>query len=318
MTGSGAPRVALIGVGRFGVNHLRVLRQLDRERTIEFAGVVGRSPRRARQLAERFGVRAYPSLAHALGAGLDVVDVATPSSTHAALVRRCLPAAHVFVEKPLALTVDECARLYRLARAHSRLLGVGHIFRFNAAVARAKAILRGRARPYLIRAEITGWSPPPGDTGAIVTYLHVFDLLDELLEKAPLSTVCVGRVTAGRDHFERQATLVLRYSGGLSAVLEVGWIGGQRRRVLEISLPRLFLRCDLVRQIIELHRPGRPTVAQRLYRREPLRLELEDFVRAVRRGGGLRPEPAAVLRVMRMVRDAERSARLGRPVRWRG
>jgi UDP-N-acetylglucosamine 3-dehydrogenase len=308
--------VALIGVGRFGRNHLRVLKALHRARRIDFAGVVGRNPRRARAISRRFRVNAYLSLHEALADDLDVVDIATPASTHASLVRRSIPHAHVFVEKPLALTSRECAGLYRLARRHSRLLGVGHIFRFNNAVAQVKRILSRRARPHLIRIELTGWSEPPGDVGAIITYLHVFDLLDELIGTPPRETIPIKSV-AGRGGFERHAVVALAYPRGLSAIVEVGWIGGVKRRILEISFEDLLVRSDLVSQTVELYRPGQPSRVLRCYRREPLRLEIEHFLGALRGRHHLRPSPAEVLSVMRMARDAQKAIRRGRPVRWR-
>lgn len=315
MSAAARPRVALVGVGQFGRHHLRVLQDLHRERRIDLRGVVGRTPARARALAARFGVAAYRSLGAALRDGLDLVDIATPAGTHERLVRRCLPHAHVFVEKPLAGTVAACARLFRLAARHRRRLGVGHVFRFNAAVARLRALVRRAGRPHAVRIELTGWAArPPRDAGAIATYCHVFDVLDELLGESPVSTECLGRwPSRGREAY---ALLALRYRGGLTAVAEVGWIGGARRRRLEIAWPRLTVTCDLAAQTVTLDRPGRAPRTLRLMRAEPLRNELVHFLEVLRRRRSPRPAPADVLRVMRHVGDAERSSRTGRVVPW--
>ena len=308
--------MVLVGVGRFGQNHLRVLKALHASRRIDFAGVVGKSARRAHEISVQFGVQAYPSLEAALANGLDVIDIATPASTHAALVRRSLPHAHVFVEKPLALTAEECARLYALAGRHSRLLGVGHIFRFNDAVSQVKRIISRRARPHLIRIDMTGSSEPPTDVGAILTYLHVFDLLDELIEAPPRETIPITSVM-GKAGLERHAVVALAYPRGLSAVVEVGWIGGAKRRVLEVSFEDLLVRCDLVSQTVELSHATRPSRVLQRYRREPLRREIEHFLDALRGRHHLRPSPREVLRVMRMAGDAQKALRRGRPVKWR-
>jgi UDP-N-acetylglucosamine 3-dehydrogenase len=310
------PRVALIGVGRFGRTHLRVLRSLHRRRLIELAGLVGRTPAGVRRLGARLGVRAYRSLDEALSDGLDVADIVTPASVHVRLVERCLRAAHVFVEKPLAPTARACRNLYRQARRQRRLLGVGHIYRFNAAVERVKRLLRGGERPYLVRVEITGRTPAPTDIGAVLTFLHVFDVLDELFDGPPGSIACLGRVIEPGRPFESYAAFALRYPRGLTAIAELGWIGGERRRRLEVAFADLRVQCDLVRQRIELHRSGRGVRVVSLDQREPLRLELTSFLRAVRRGGSLRPTPAQVLRVMRTGDRARQAARTGQPVAW--
>jgi UDP-N-acetylglucosamine 3-dehydrogenase len=306
-----------VGVGQFGRHHLRVLQDLHRERRIELRGVVGRTPARARALGARFDVTTYRSLDAALRDGLDLVDIATPAGTHERLVRRCLPHAHVFVEKPLARTAAAGVRLYRVAARHRRRLGVGHIFRFNRAVARLRALVRSKGRPHAVRIELTGWAAkPPRDVGAVATYLHVFDVLDQLLGEPPLSSECLGRSPSrGR---EAHALLALRYRGGLTAVAEVGWIGGVRRRRLEVAWPRLSVSCDLAAQTMTLDRPGRAPRTLRVPGGEPLRDEIVHFLHVLRGHRGPRPAPAEVLRVLRLVDDAKASWRTGRAVRWRG
>lgn len=308
------PRVALIGAGRWGRNHLRVLRALHRAGRVDFAGVVARNARRARAISAEHGVRAYARLEDALADRIDIVDIAAASSAHGSLVRRSIPHAHVFVEKPLALTVAECASLYRLARRHSRLLGVGHIFRFNHAVTQVKRILARRTRPHAIRIEMTGSSRPPDDTGAVLTFLHAFDLLDELVGP-PRMTIPIVRVRSGA-RLESYAVVALAYPPALAAIVEVGWIGGPRRRVLEVSFEKVQVRSDLVRQTVELAGPTRRS-ERRYYRAEPLRLELEHFMGAVRGRHAVRPSPADVLRVMQMAQDARTALGRGRAVRWR-
>jgi UDP-N-acetylglucosamine 3-dehydrogenase len=309
-------RVVLVGVGRFGRNHLRVLQAFDRAGRIELAGVVVSSAARARALARRFGVHAYPLLDAALADGIDVVDLATPARTHASLVRCSLPHAHVFVEKPLALTAGECGRLFELARRHSRVLGVGHIFRFNHAVSRIRRMLARGRRPHWIRVEMTGSSPPPDDVGAVLTFLHVFDVLDQLVETPPRRTIPIARVV-GHSGLESHAVVSVAYPHGLSALVEVGWIGGAKRRVLEVSFEDRLVRCDLVSQVIEVLRASRPPRVLRAFRGEPLRDEIVHFLDAIRRGREPRPSPAEVLRVMKMVGDAQRALTRGSAVSWR-
>src|SRR5262245_48224104 len=120
--------VLLIGLGRWGEKHLRVLRQLG------VALWVADVSRERLQWAVRNGVestRAVPDYRVALP-HVEAADIVTPADTHWTVARECLSAGlSCFVEKPLARTLDEGRALHAEAQAAGRLVQVGHIFRFH-------------------------------------------------------------------------------------------------------------------------------------------------------------------------------------------
>jgi len=127
------PRILLIGAGRFGREHLAEWRRLDAQGEATLAGVVTRANLGPLHGSDA-GVAVHAELSDALLRDVDAVDIVTPPHTHAALVRRCLPFAHVLVEKPLATSPEEAAGLVACARANGHVLAVGHLFRFHPVV----------------------------------------------------------------------------------------------------------------------------------------------------------------------------------------
>jgi predicted dehydrogenase len=121
-------RVAVIGAGSFGSNHVRVLRQMD----VDLAGVFDIDGELAQKVASEHATTAIRSL-NDLRA--DAVVVATPTVTHESLATQMMNAGmDVLVEKPIADSAAAGERLTRLAEERGRVLQVGHLERFNPAV----------------------------------------------------------------------------------------------------------------------------------------------------------------------------------------
>src|SRR5581483_7247612 len=103
-------RVGLVGAGYVASRHLLALRDLPH---VEVAGIVDADPARAQALATKFGIpRVGRSLDELAGCGLNVVHVLTPPESHCSLTLQALDMnCHVFVEKPMAESVEECDRM---------------------------------------------------------------------------------------------------------------------------------------------------------------------------------------------------------------
>ena len=123
-------KILLLGIGRWGSNHLRVLHSLPVE-----LFVAETDPKRldaARQLG--LGDQHLTTDHRKFAANVDGAVVVTPAQTHYDLCREFLEAGKdVFVEKPIALHSKDARALVELAEQRKRLLQVGHIFRFDPA-----------------------------------------------------------------------------------------------------------------------------------------------------------------------------------------
>jgi predicted dehydrogenase len=120
---------AVIGSGFIGTVHIENLRRLG----VNVRGLLGSSPERGEQAADRIGLpRAYPSLEALLDdPAVDAVHVTSPNQLHFPQVKQILAAGrHVVCEKPLAVTSAESAELVRLAAASDRISAVNYNIRF--------------------------------------------------------------------------------------------------------------------------------------------------------------------------------------------
>jgi len=123
--------VGVIGVGFLGERHAHIYHRMD---NVQFIGVFDIKPRRAKSIARKYKTECFPSL-ESLLTQVDAVSVVTPTIDHCHVTKKCLArACHVMVEKPMTNTVKEAEELLRLAEANQRILQVGHVERFNAAV----------------------------------------------------------------------------------------------------------------------------------------------------------------------------------------
>ncbi len=137
-------RVGLIGAGYVAAHHLRALNALP---FIEVVGICDRDRSRAETLAKKFRAGAvYTDLASMAAAKPDVIHVLTPPEFHCELALQAMDmGCHVFVEKPMAETVEECERMVEHARARGVTLSVNHSDRFDPVVLEAIRIARSGA-----------------------------------------------------------------------------------------------------------------------------------------------------------------------------
>ena len=131
-------RTAVIGVGYLGRFHAQKYRALPGS---ELVGVVDPSPQARSAVSEELGVPGYADYRELLGA-VDAVSIVTPTPMHHPIAKAFLESgAHVLVEKPMTVTSAEGESLIATARRANRIVQVGHLERFNAAVQALQPIL---------------------------------------------------------------------------------------------------------------------------------------------------------------------------------
>ena len=134
-------RAGILGAGYVASYHLRALRALD---SVEVVGIADPDTPKARELAEKFGVPGvFGGLEELMSARPDVVHILTPPQFHGELAIQAMKmGCHVFVEKPMAETVEECDRMIETARETGRVLSVNHSARMDPIVLEALKLLR--------------------------------------------------------------------------------------------------------------------------------------------------------------------------------
>lgn len=317
-------KVLLIGLGRWGEKHLRVLGELGVELWVADVS----AERRA--FAVKAGVasgRAVEDFRQALP-HVDAVDIVTPADNHLALAGECLRAGRdCFIEKPLTLTVDEGRRLAAIVAETGRVLQVGHIFRFHPVTTalreRIAAGALGRVR--YCTGRFAGFKRPRTDVGVTQTdAIHYFDLFAHLLEREATAVTATLRDHLGRGLDDCSFTTV-EY-GDVPAFVEAGYFAPGTYRDCVIVGERATLDADFgtsdVRVVANRHvetpagwqAPEGSVKTFKATGPEPLRHEIELFLDAVARRGRPAVDVQAGLAALRMVEAAQRSSTLGRRV----
>ncbi len=160
-------RVGLAGAGYVSFYHARALKGL---KDVEIVGIADPDLNRARQVAKEFDIPGvYASLAEMAEAKPDVIHVLTPPALHCQLTLEAFRmGCHVFVEKPMAETPEECDQMTAAAKAAGRILSVNHSARFDPIVLRALDLVRNGACGDLLAVDFFRGSDYPPYAGGPV------------------------------------------------------------------------------------------------------------------------------------------------------
>jgi len=149
---------------------------------------------------------------------IDAVNICTSNETHYEICREALEAGkHVLVEKPMTLNSGEAYKLVDLARAKNRVLSVGHIFRFNKALEKARSLVKSGFFGDLFWLSLR-WTTlmPPIKGRDIITDLapHPFDILNFLLDVWPLKITCKAK-SYRREKLEDIAHIIAEFENNV-------------------------------------------------------------------------------------------------------
>ena len=299
-------RVGVVGAGALGYHHIRLLKKIE---GAEFVGFYDHNPTRAPVVAKELETTAFPSL-EALLERVEAITVVVPTSAHVevgvAVLERGI---HALIEKPLADTLPGAEQLVRVARERGVVLQVGHVERFNRAVRAAAPYLE---EPRFIQIERLAPFQPRGTDVAVILDLMIHDL-DLVLElvRSEVGEVRATGVPILTPHVDI-ANARVEFANGAVAIITASRVSRERTRKVRIFQPTGYFSLDLaqgdghfyrlkagwqglgakqVEEIVEHVKLDAPEA-------EPLKLELESFLRAVRGDGDVVVTGAAGLQAL--------------------
>jgi predicted dehydrogenase/acetyltransferase-like isoleucine patch superfamily enzyme len=319
----GAPKVAVVGCGHWGRNLVRNYHRLG-----ALGAVVDIDPARAREQAAPADAQALTFEAALERADLAGVVLATPAESHAAMAERALAAGkHVFVEKPLALSVGAGRNVVERAAAAGRVLMVGHLLRYHPAFERLQEVIAGGRLGRLQyvysnrlnlgrirREENVFWSFAPHDLSMILA------LAGEMPDRVWAIGSCYLHGTLADV-----TTTHLAFANGINAHVFVSWlhpfkeqklvvVGDAGMAVLDDGMPwpeKLVVyphRIDW-RDGVPMPARAEPEPVAADHQTEPLEVECRHFLDCIRTGERPRTDGAEGLRVLEVLEAAERSMR---------
>jgi predicted dehydrogenase len=251
-------RIGLIGLGRMGQNHLRVLTGMD---PVQIAFIYDADSEKTSQLARQYGVKRSENPEKDLSQ-VDAAIIVTPTTTHAHyidLAARYTP--HLFVEKPLTDSLESTRAVAEIARSRDLRIQVGFIERFNPAVVKLKQV--ALCAPGLVSMDFVR-------TDKVVERNTDVDVvLDLMIHDLDLAMFLAGPVMQAHGHgyapdgitILAHATLV-HENGTLTRILSSKMTEKRVRRI-NITCPELFVEADLLKRELEVH----PQTAEQQYSR---------------------------------------------------
>jgi len=310
VAGTSPLRVAVVGAGAFGRNHLRVYRELqDAGHEVQLVAVVDQSAAVAAEAAAKFGVPGFDSVAACLSSvgRLDAASVCVPTVHHATAAELLLAAGvDLLVEKPLAANLADADRILELARKHQRVVQAGHLERFNPAVTAARRHLH---RPMFFEAHrLSVFTPRSLDVDVVLDLMiHDLDIVLSLVASPVREVRAVGLpVLSNKVDI---ANVRLEFENGCVANFTASRVSTERVRKLRFFQSHQYLSLDFARQdllLIDVAAAAGMDPAQlaalaamaqaagqhpsaglslskvAVEQGEPLRLEIEAFLTAVR------------------------------------
>lgn len=303
-----ALKLGVIGLGSMGQNHLRVLSLL---KGVEIAFIHDADPARQAKLASQYDVAGVDD-ADAAMHGLDAVVIATPTSTHAQWTERA--ARHVrniFVEKPLAGTLDEAKRLADFAAEKGLRIQVGFIERFNPAVQVLKQVLAKSERVISVDFTRTNKVSARITDVDVVTDLMIHDIDLAMFINGPVKAVSAQGARVG--DMIGFASAQLTHENGCFSRIQASRITEKKMRTIQATCRDMFVDCDLLRKEVQISRQselrsleGEPYVISAFAEsvevrpQEALLSELQAFVAYCRGEPQQVPDHAAGLDAMRI------------------
>ena len=275
----GRVRLAVVGVGEFGKNHVRVVRQSQRA---ELVAVVDTNHARASEVATTNDCAALSDF-RTLAGKVDAAIVSVPTSAHAE-VGCCLLEAgiDVLVEKPMAQDLASADQLIHAADSHDRILQVGHLERFNPAVIALEKVAR---HPLFFEIHrLSMFSPRSLDIDVVLDLMiHDIDILLNLVpgEIEEIRAAGISILTPKVDI----ANVRLQFQGGCVANITASRVSTDRVRKLRLFQPHQYISVDYVRQDAAAYSVGenRQISFEQLpvTKIEPLALQFDSFLNSV-------------------------------------
>ena len=242
-------KLGVLGVGHLGNIHLKCLQGIS---TIEVVGFYDPDDKAAQKVMEQYEIIRFESYEELLQQ-CAAIDIVTPTASHYELAAQAIQAnKHVFIEKPLAATLEEAASLVQLAQQQGVKAQIGHVERFNPAFLAIQDI---SLQPLFIEAHRLSMFNPRGTDVSVVLDLMIHDLdLVLTMVAAPLKSLSASGVAVISKSLDI-ANVRLEFENGCVANLTASRISMKQMRKIRLFQKDAYLSVDLLEkksQVIQL------------------------------------------------------------------
>ena len=308
-------KIAVIGVGGWGKNHVRVLHNMG-----VLEAVCDLSADRAKEIAKKYDTKFYSSIKDLFSneRELNACLVCTPTKSHLSVVREAIQnGCHVFVEKPLSFSSIECEEMTDLSKRAKVILTCGYVERFNPAVQDLKKIIQKQTYGDLLMIEFHRENRMPlhiKDVGVIYdTSVHDIDTAMFLFGKG--AKMVFARAGKKFHLFEDFATIMLGFEDQKVAIIASNWVTPKKVRTFSAVCTEGTVNGDFITQEIRIDHADATVIPRRQQFQEPLVLELQSFIEVIE---GKRKQPVVTseeaTNVTKVAEAALLSSETGSPI----
>lgn len=290
--------VAVVGVGAMGRNHARIFAEMPETHLTAVADIDAAA---SGAVAHTYRATAYADYETMLAREApDIVSIAVPTRLHRVVAVAALEAGcHVFVEKPLSLSVADGQAILDAAQRSQHILAVGHVERFNPAVIELKRRLNSGqlGRLFQLRSRRVGPFPPRVEDVGVVFDLATHETnIMEYLTRARVTSLYAETQREIHASHEDLLSGLLKFRNGVVGVLDINWLTPKKIRELTVIGEGGMFQVNYLTQELMFYENNSATNGQwegltalmgvsegrvvkyELKRKEPLRAELESFV----------------------------------------
>jgi UDP-N-acetylglucosamine 3-dehydrogenase len=295
-------KTAVIGVGNMGRNHARVDWEIP---GVSLVAVADQNEVVVRGIAARYNTKPYTEYREMLDEQKpDAVTIAVPTSYHLAVALEVIQRGiHLLIEKPIAFNVDEARTMIDAARKMNVQLMVGHIERFNPAVIALKKHLADKELGHVFQVDARRQGPLPervNDVGVVVDLaVHDLDIM-RYVTQAEITRIYAETEHGIHSQKEDLLSGVVRLSNGAIGTLLINWITPTKIREFYATGEGGMFKVDYLTQDLFFYENAKANggewetlrvmrgvsegrmVRYYIEKREPLRVEHEAFLAAVR------------------------------------
>lgn len=241
-------KIGVIGTGHLGKLHTKMFTEIE---NCELVGIYDSNSEQAKNVSEEYKVSTANSIDELLDR-IDAVSIAAITSAHYEIAKKCLEkGTHVFVEKPITVTIPQAEELVKISNEKKLNLQVGHIERFNPAlVAMEKYMLE----PKFIQTDRLAQFNPRGTDVAVVLDLMIHDI-DIILSlvKSEVKDVQANGVAIVSDNLDI-ANARIQFENGAVANVTASRISQKKMRKMRIFQQDGYIALDFVTGVAELFR----------------------------------------------------------------
>ncbi|MCK4583930.1 Gfo/Idh/MocA family oxidoreductase, partial [candidate division WOR-3 bacterium] len=322
-------KIGLVGAGYWGKNLIRNIME-SKEAALNIVCDIDKN--KLMRVKKRYpGVKITTNYLNLVNdKSIDAVVISTNVNSHHNLAKKAIKnGKHVFVEKPMAETVEKAEELVELANNNKLTLMVGHTFLYSPPVIKIKEILQnnGIGKVYYISSSRVNLGIHQKDVSVIFDLApHDFSILSYWLDEVPIKVSCIGY-----DYIQKGipdvAFINLIFASGIIAHIEVSWLAPSKlRRTTIVGKKKMILYDDtestekvkIYDEGVDVIKPKSfgefqlsyrvgDIVSPRIEPSEPLAEEVSHFCKCIKTGKKPRSDGVNGLEVVKVLEAAERS-----------